>query len=65
MASNCTGERSFSVLKRVKNYLRTTQRNERLNALSILYIEAELNKDMDYEPIIKKFCESKARKVLL
>lgn len=42
MVSNCSGERSFSVLRRVKNYLRTTQGNNRLNALALLCIEAEL-----------------------
>lgn len=29
--ANCTAERSFSVLKRVKNYLRSTMFEERLN----------------------------------
>jgi len=37
--ANCTGERSFSVLKRVKNYLRSTMSEERLNALALLNIE--------------------------
>jgi hypothetical protein len=35
-------ERSFSVLKRVKSYLRTTMSQERLSNLSVLDIEAEI-----------------------
>lgn len=65
MISNCSGERSFSVLRRVKNYLRSTQRDERLNALALLCIEAELNREIDYNSIINEFAIKKARKVLL
>lgn len=36
--ANCTGERAFSVLKRVKNYLRSSMSEERLNALALLNI---------------------------
>lgn len=34
MISNCTGERSFSVLRRTNNYLRANQGDERLNSLA-------------------------------
>jgi hypothetical protein len=37
-ATNCSGERSFSCLKRVKNYLRSTLCQEKLNALALLCI---------------------------
>lgn len=40
--SNCTTERSFSCLKRIKNYLRSTMGTEKLNSLAILNIEADL-----------------------
>lgn len=36
--SNCTAERSFSALKRVKNYLRSSIGEEKLNNLAVLYI---------------------------
>jgi len=36
------GERSFSVLKRVKNYLRSTLGQNRMTALSLLSIESEV-----------------------
>lgn len=60
--SNCSGERAFSVLKRVKSYLRTTMKEERLNALAIFSIEAELVKQLDFNDTINTFSYQKARK---
>jgi len=40
MVTNCTTERSFSQMKRIKNPHRTTMRQERLESLSLLMIEA-------------------------
>lgn len=40
-ASNSSGERSFSTLKPVKKYLRSTMGQQRLTALSILNIESK------------------------
>ena len=37
--TNCSAERSFSGLKRVKNYLRSKMTENRLNSLAILCIE--------------------------
>ncbi|KAM4770907.1 zinc finger MYM-type protein 1-like [Rhinophrynus dorsalis] len=64
-ATNCSGERSFSTLRRVKNYLRGSMAQERLNALSLLAIEGELLKNMDCGDIIDAFAEQKSRKKLL
>ena len=36
--SNASAERSFSILKRIKNYLRSTIGQTKLSALSLLYI---------------------------
>jgi len=41
--SSATAERSFSSLRRIKNYLRSTMTQERLSNLSLLYIERELS----------------------
>ena len=51
MISNCSGERSFSVLKRVKNQLRSSMGQKRLNSLARLCIENELLEKMDTEDI--------------
>ncbi|KAL4097659.1 hypothetical protein QTP88_022398 [Uroleucon formosanum] len=59
--SNCSGERAFSVLKRVKSYLRSTMKEERLNALAIFSIEAELVEKLDFNTI-NTFAHQKTRK---
>ena len=41
--TSAAAERSFSSLKRVKTYLRSTMTQERLNNLALLYIERELS----------------------
>ncbi|CAH0563142.1 unnamed protein product [Brassicogethes aeneus] len=56
---NASGERSFSVLKRVKNYLRNSLSQPHLSNLSFIFIE----NDVDYESLIDKFARMKARKV--
>lgn len=60
--TNCSAERSFSCLKRIKNYLRSTMTEERLNHLMILAIESELFLSLDFTEIIRSFAEGKARK---
>lgn len=40
--SNATGERSFSVLKRIKNYLRSVLGQQKLQDLAILAIESDI-----------------------
>ncbi|KAL4091677.1 hypothetical protein QTP88_026330 [Uroleucon formosanum] len=60
--SNCSGKRAFSVLKRVKSYLRSTMKEERLNALAIFSIEAELVEKLDFNDTINTFAHQKARK---
>lgn len=61
-ATNCSGERSFSTLKRVKTYLRASMGQDRLNALALLPIEAQLLQEIDYDDIIDIFARTKARK---
>jgi hypothetical protein len=64
-ATNCSAERCFSCLKRIENYLRSTQKQERIDGLAILNIEAEIATSLSYEDIINQFSAAKARKVLL
>lgn len=63
--SNASGERSFSCLKRVKNHLRNSITEERLNSTAILHIESGLLKIIDCNDIINKFASQKARKKFL
>ncbi|CAF4362563.1 unnamed protein product [Rotaria magnacalcarata] len=62
---NASGERSFSLLKRVKNYLRSSLNQEHLSNLSLKVIENEVAQSLDYEFVINEFAKLKARKVLL
>lgn len=63
-ASNCSGERSFSCLRRVKNYLRTTMTEQRLNDLALLNIEADLLRKLECEDLINDFAALKCRREL-
>ena len=38
-ATSCSAERSFSALRSLKNYLRNSTKQSRLNNLAVLYIE--------------------------
>nr|CAI5822822.1 unnamed protein product [Callosobruchus analis] len=55
-------ERSFSKLKLIKNYLRSTMSEERLASLSILSIERKTASVLDFDDVINKFSALKARK---
>ncbi|KAF0710596.1 Uncharacterized protein FWK35_00036342, partial [Aphis craccivora] len=56
-------ERSFSKLKLIKTYLRSTTEQARLNHLSIISIENKIARQINYEDIINDFASKKARKV--
>jgi len=58
-------ERSFSKLKLIKTYLRSSMGQERLNNLAILSIEHEVAHDLNYTDVIDSFAAAKARKVVL
>ena len=62
MVTNCSGERSFSKLKRVKNEQRTSLGQDKLNYLTLLSIEHELLNEIEVKDIINKFASQKARK---
>jgi len=61
-ATNCSGERSFSCLKNVKNYHRSTLSQEKLNSLALLCIESPLVQSMTYDDIIDDFASVKSHK---
>ncbi|XP_022168058.1 zinc finger MYM-type protein 1-like [Myzus persicae] len=51
-------ERSFSCLRRLKNYLRSTMGQSRLNHLGILQIERERSLNINNDEVIKQFDSS-------
>ncbi|KAL7296104.1 hypothetical protein TKK_0010652 [Trichogramma kaykai] len=65
MITNCSGERSFSTLKLIKNERRSTMTQSRLNSLSLMCIESDLLKEIDFNDIISDFSAKKSRKKIL
>ncbi|XP_056843260.1 uncharacterized protein LOC108838344 [Raphanus sativus] len=62
--SVASAERSFSKLKLIKNYLRSTMSQERLNGLSMIAIEHELAEALDHSKLINDFAGKKARRTI-
>ena len=56
-----SAERSFSKLKLIKTYLRTTMVQERLSSLALLSIEKETSKAIDLRQIARSFISTRPR----
>ena len=54
-ATNAISERSFSALKRVKTYLRTTMTQRRLNHLMLLHVHKDKTNNIDLKEISNDF----------
>jgi hypothetical protein len=54
---------SFSKLKLIKSYIRSTMSQERLNGLAILSIENEMLKKLEYKNLVSNFASQKARRM--
>jgi hypothetical protein len=58
-----SAERTFSKLKLIKSYLRSTMSQERLCGLAILSIEKNVLEKIDYKNLISNFASKRARKM--
>ena len=56
-------ERSFSKLKLIKLYLRSTMSQERLSELATLLIENEMLEELGYKNLISQFASKNVRKI--
>ena len=56
-----SAERSFSKLKLIKTYLRSSIAQDRLDALALISIENEEVRKLDLDELVDKFANSKAR----
>ena len=54
-ATNATSERSFSALRRVKTYLRSTKSQERLNNLLVIHVHKEKVDSLALEKVAQEF----------
>ena len=56
-ATNASSERSFSALRRVNNYLRTTMTQQRLNYLMLLHVHKDKTDALDLKVLLNAFVE--------
>ena len=61
-ATVATEERSFSKLKLIKNFLRSSMSQERLSGLALLSLENEQAENLDFRKVIQQFASAKARR---
>jgi DNA (cytosine-5)-methyltransferase 1 len=62
MVANCSEERSFSQLKRIKNEFRTTMTQDKLCSLSLTCIQSDKLRSLSSEDVISDFAVAKTRK---
>jgi len=60
--ANCTAERAFSKLARIKNKNRSTQTQENLSSLMILSTENDILQHLSFDKTLQAFATQKARK---
>nr|GEW37466.1 zinc finger MYM-type protein 1 [Tanacetum cinerariifolium] len=60
-----SAERSFSKLKLIKSYLRSSMSQEMLNGLALIAIENDILESVDYEDLINSFGSKNARRIIL
>ncbi|XP_021843059.2 uncharacterized protein [Spinacia oleracea] len=60
-----SAERSFSKLKLLKSYLRSTMLQERLNGLALIAIENDLLETVQYEDLVDEFASKSVRRMAL
>ena len=58
-----SAERSFSKLRLIKSYLRSTMSQEKLSGLAILSIENEILAELECKNLISNFASQKAKKI--
>ncbi|CAC5372028.1 unnamed protein product [Mytilus coruscus] len=62
-STTTAAERSFSALKRVKTYLRSTMGQDRLSSLALLHVHSDF--DIDTKEVVDTFNNDRQRKMLL
>ncbi|KAL2080767.1 hypothetical protein ACEWY4_024560 [Coilia grayii] len=60
--TTCTAERSFSALRRLKTYLRSTMTAPRLNHLAVLYTHKEHTDQIDLKKVTNEFISASDRR---
>ena len=60
-----SAESSFSKLKLLKSYLRSTMTQERLNGLATIALEIDVFEKINYKDIIEAFISTNTRRMML
>ena len=61
-ATNAISERSFSALRRMKTYLRSTMKQERLNSIMTLHIHKDLTDKLQLDEVANSFVSKSDRR---
>ena len=61
--TSATAERSFSALRRIKTYLRSSMTAQRLNNLFVLYVHKTLTDSLNLESIAREFISVNSRRM--
>ena len=64
-ATNAASERSFSVMRRIKSYLRSAMIQPQLNHLKILNVYKEILDKMDLKDIANQFVKGNEHKLTI
>jgi len=59
-----TSERSFSAMRRIKNWLRSSMNQDRFSSLAVLNIEPDLTAKLNPEDIAEAYASDKRRRSL-
>lgn len=62
---SATSERSFSAMRRIRNWLRLTMGATRFSALAVLHIEGDITAKLSPETIVDVYAGRKKRRLLL
>ena len=60
--TNCSAEREFSALKRLKSITRSSLQETKLNSLMVLCTEKDMTMNMCFDDVINEFAKKKSRK---
>ncbi len=61
--TSTSAERAFSKLRLIKSRLRSTMKQERLESLMLMSVEADVLEQLDLENLVQKFVDIAPRKM--
>ena len=64
-ATNASSERSFSAVRRLKNYLRSTMSQQCLNNLMVLHVHDDVTDSLGLKQAAQRFIKNHGRRIAL